>query len=54
MIVLSARYDFSLDSSSARNGVKRAGAGALSGWVTKWEVKHYQVNRNIIQKIEKK
>ena len=48
--------------------VKRAGTGALSGWVTEWEVEHYEpkkignlrmgvhsvlgLNHNIIQKIE--
>ena len=38
MVVLSARYDFSLGSSSGRNGVKRARAGVVSGWVTDREV----------------
>ena len=43
MIYISRSYNIVLGSGVEWNlEVKRAGTGALSGWVTEWEVKQYE------------
>ena len=43
MIYISRSYNIVLGSGVKWNlEVKRAGTGALSGWVTEWDVEHYE------------